>query len=698
MKVFYRFIAFVLCFTILFSSFSVYASSETYLDKLNRVKDKICAECDRIFTEADILHDSIEDIYDMWVAQLTQTQQDFIDTLITDVDIFQYVFNSFTQWIKRNKLFGVQETVNGVPVPDSWKLVIRKYKESNDIDPSFNNRDDMSDIANDYNISDYSSNYPYNYIRNFFSKFTYVSYIPDDYSLSIWDTPYPPSNFNANSNFTNASSMFLWFSQSGEIVASNLISFKNSNNENIACYFPDIDNNWSRYWQGSMSHPVKYRVEDGYLYLEYDYISDNSSKFQNTRSWYYDNNFEPHWNVNANGYISYSTSLGSPFAFHGYNFINYFYGTMIIKDTSDSSHMYVFYNGQWYNGTVDAPNGTSNINNNPFRIALNNQNPTVNTNIYNNIINNYNTIINNIISENPDISLDDLYDILNQLDVSEEIENLQAQIDLLLELLNETKNDLNDIYTLMSKIKQYLRSIDTNVSSILAKIDSMFNNSGILILDAKLDYVYNHLSTDLTNNTNRIVNAINNISVSGGGGDVNIDFSDYFIDFDASLNVLFSLNNEQRLEIESDLDDIKAPFKWIGNMTDGVKTLYKKMIVRSSAYNGGSSGDIDNVNSLSNFMDSSISQNGTAADQTTDSSVGGSASVPTLQAPVIYLHFNNSTSSINYGGDVVALDFSWYANYKNTVDNIIVAFCWAVFIFNMIKHIPSLIRGEDKGE
>lgn len=45
------------------------------------------------------------------------------------------------------------------------------------------------------------------------------------------------------------------------------------------------------------------------------------------------------------------------------------------------------------------------------------------------------------------------------------------------------------------------------------------------------------------------------------------------------------------------------------------------------------------------------------------------------------------------GNSAVALDFSWYAPYKETVDGIIVAFCYACFVLNLFrKIIPSLLN------
>ena len=48
----------------------------------------------------------------------------------------------------------------------------------------------------------------------------------------------------------------------------------------------------------------------------------------------------------------------------------------------------------------------------------------------------------------------------------------------------------------------------------------------------------------------------------------------------------------------------------------------------------------------------------------------------------------NSAYGYNYGGEVVALDLSWYAQYKPTVDAIVGGFLWLLFLWALFKKAP----------
>ena len=52
-----------------------------------------------------------------------------------------------------------------------------------------------------------------------------------------------------------------------------------------------------------------------------------------------------------------------------------------------------------------------------------------------------------------------------------------------------------------------------------------------------------------------------------------------------------------------------------------------------------------------------------------------------------------SANGFNYGGEVVALDLSWYAEYKPTVDAIVGGFLWLLFLWALFKKAPGIISG-----
>ena len=64
-------------------------------------------------------------------------------------------------------------------------------------------------------------------------------------------------------------------------------------------------------------------------------------------------------------------------------------------------------------------------------------------------------------------------------------------------------------------------------------------------------------------------------------------------------------------------------------------------------------------------------------------------------APSIKLNLGAAQSQYgyDYGGEVEALDLSWYTPYKQTVDNLVSGFLWIVFLWNVFRHAPGIISG-----
>lgn len=68
----------------------------------------------------------------------------------------------------------------------------------------------------------------------------------------------------------------------------------------------------------------------------------------------------------------------------------------------------------------------------------------------------------------------------------------------------------------------------------------------------------------------------------------------------------------------------------------------------------------------------------------------GSSSPPEL---ILHLGSANSNYGIDYGGDVYALDLSWYSEYKPTVDSITGGFLWLLYLYGVFKHLPEILSG-----
>lgn len=64
-----------------------------------------------------------------------------------------------------------------------------------------------------------------------------------------------------------------------------------------------------------------------------------------------------------------------------------------------------------------------------------------------------------------------------------------------------------------------------------------------------------------------------------------------------------------------------------------------------------------------------------------------------LAPPSISIDLSNANSKYNWGGEVMALDLSWYEPYKPAVDFIIICFCYGYFIWNLFKDLPNILAG-----
>lgn len=63
------------------------------------------------------------------------------------------------------------------------------------------------------------------------------------------------------------------------------------------------------------------------------------------------------------------------------------------------------------------------------------------------------------------------------------------------------------------------------------------------------------------------------------------------------------------------------------------------------------------------------------------------------EPPVIWIDLNASRGSYDIGDKVKFLDMTWYAEYKPTVDKLLSALIWIVFIWQTFKRLPGIISG-----
>ena len=64
------------------------------------------------------------------------------------------------------------------------------------------------------------------------------------------------------------------------------------------------------------------------------------------------------------------------------------------------------------------------------------------------------------------------------------------------------------------------------------------------------------------------------------------------------------------------------------------------------------------------------------------------------KAPVVTLNLGAYRGSYGWGSaGVVTIDFSWYAEYKPLVDNLLAGIIWVHFCWHTYKRIPELIHG-----
>ena len=66
--------------------------------------------------------------------------------------------------------------------------------------------------------------------------------------------------------------------------------------------------------------------------------------------------------------------------------------------------------------------------------------------------------------------------------------------------------------------------------------------------------------------------------------------------------------------------------------------------------------------------------------------------VGTGTPPKIEMNFSSAKSKTKYG-NTVTIDFSWYAQFKPTVDTMLSSIIWVMFVWRTFKRLPNIISG-----
>lgn len=59
--------------------------------------------------------------------------------------------------------------------------------------------------------------------------------------------------------------------------------------------------------------------------------------------------------------------------------------------------------------------------------------------------------------------------------------------------------------------------------------------------------------------------------------------------------------------------------------------------------------------------------------------------------PIIYIDLSNKSWAM--GGRIAFIDLTWYAEYKTTMDYILSAFLWLLFLWRVFLNLPSILEG-----
>lgn len=130
------------------------------------------------------------------------------------------------------------------------------------------------------------------------------------------------------------------------------------------------------------------------------------------------------------------------------------------------------------------------------------------------------------------------------------------------------------------------------------------------------------------------------------------------------------------------LENLKNAFaQGFEDLKNGIKSILIEIFVPSEDY---ISEKVNHIKEKFVFAESVIN----TADAFEDMFSTSSSEPPTLE-----INLGNAESKYNYGGKTIALDMTWYARYKPSVDAIVGSIMWVVFGWKLFIGLPNIIGG-----
>ncbi len=121
--------------------------------------------------------------------------------------------------------------------------------------------------------------------------------------------------------------------------------------------------------------------------------------------------------------------------------------------------------------------------------------------------------------------------------------------------------------------------------------------------------------------------------------------------------------------------------KIAGDIIDGITTLLKNLFVPDAEKINTK---VNSIKSKFDFAFEFTTMIGQIKSYLLDSN---------SQIPVIEINLASAEGKYKYGNSAYVLDMTWYSRYKPTVDKIIIAFAYIIFIFIVFKRLPDIISG-----
>lgn len=256
-------------------------------------------------------------------------------------------------------------------------------------------------------------------------------------------------------------------------------------------------------------------------------------------------------------------------------------------------------------------------------------------------------------------------DLLNELMIDVNMSNAITN-SLLIELLTELRNQ-RDVYEPISDDDDIYDYIDYMMQKLMVVKDIHIE---IPDISPDLGGIATALSA-LLNFLASIIRAIGDIVSSLLDG----------------LFHLFVPTTDQWAELTLDFDTVMNPFRWIrGFLGEGVNAV-------SICLFGSNVTDITNASDELEIVNASVAATRGEPSEHSSSHANIVYDEDT-GAPKIPVHFSNSTSEyFSDIGDAYIIDMNWYAPFKPVGDVIVVAFCWIMFIWRVIRDLPGIING-----